>query len=235
MGRGIDNIGSVYNKIPDSIKGFFELGSNAITVMTALGSSAYVGFNFVKGIKTGQPVTDIPWKSLIIVVLIVTCVTMLIRLKNSKANLMKERSVVSEKYYFFMHDYRNTINQLECCYKTSNLNIESLTETVEYFWEKSLEYLSETLTVMTGQIVSSCVKSIVGGGFERIAYKDANVKTFVRSRNMHVRRHIVGGVNGTLFSVLLPPRPRSLVGDRRLSAEQPHTVVALFERQASCF
>ncbi|MBQ9141415.1 MAG: hypothetical protein IJX63_06420, partial [Lachnospiraceae bacterium] len=46
-----------------------------------------------------------------------------------------------------------------------------------------------------------------------------------------VRRHIVGGVNCTLISGLLPPRLHSHVGDRRLWAEQPHIVVALFERQ----
>ena len=50
-----------------------------------------------------------------------------------------------------------------------------------------------------------------------------------------VRRHIVGGANSTLFSVFLPPRLHSSVGNRRLWAEQPHIVVALFERQDSCF
>ena len=50
-----------------------------------------------------------------------------------------------------------------------------------------------------------------------------------------VRRHIVGGANCTLISGLLPPRLHSHVGDRRLWAEQPHIVVALFERQDSCF
>ncbi len=52
---------------------------------------------------------------------------------------------------------------------------------------------------------------------------------------LDVRRHIVGGANSTLFSVFLPPRLHSSVGNRRLWAEQPHIVVALFERQVSCF
>lgn len=50
-----------------------------------------------------------------------------------------------------------------------------------------------------------------------------------------VRRHIVGGTNRTLISVILPPRLHSPVGDRRLLAGQPHAVVALFQRQDSCF
>ena len=55
------------------------------------------------------------------------------------------------------------------------------------------------------------------------------------STGLIVRRHIVGGANCTLISGLLPPRLHSHVGDRRLWAEQPHIVVALFERQDSCF
>ena len=53
--------------------------------------------------------------------------------------------------------------------------------------------------------------------------------------DMSVRRHIVGGTNRTLISVILPPRLYSPVGDRRLLAGQPHAVVALFQRQDSCF
>ena len=52
---------------------------------------------------------------------------------------------------------------------------------------------------------------------------------------MAVRRHIVGGANRTLISALLPSRLCSRVGDRKLSAEQPHAVLALFEKQESCF
>ena len=55
------------------------------------------------------------------------------------------------------------------------------------------------------------------------------------NKELIVRRHIVGGANCTLISGLLPPRLHSHVGDRRLWAEQPHIVVALFERQDSCF
>lgn len=50
-----------------------------------------------------------------------------------------------------------------------------------------------------------------------------------------VRRHIMGGANRTLISALLPLRLRSRVGNRKLSAGQPHAVVALLEKQESCF
>lgn len=54
-------------------------------------------------------------------------------------------------------------------------------------------------------------------------------------KELRVRRHIVGGANRTLISALLPSRLCSRVGDRKLSAEQPHAVLALFEKQESCF
>lgn len=68
----------------------------------------------------------------------------------------------------------------------------------------------------------------------------SEIRGFLRHTTMFlpeqlVRRHIVGGANCTLISGLLPPRLHSHVGDRRLWAEQPHIVVALFERQDSCF
>ena len=50
-----------------------------------------------------------------------------------------------------------------------------------------------------------------------------------------VRRHIMGGANRTLISALLPLRLRSRVGNRKLSAGQPHAVAALLEKQESCF
>ena len=52
---------------------------------------------------------------------------------------------------------------------------------------------------------------------------------------MTVRRHIMGGANRTLISALLPFRLRSRVGNRKLSAGQPHAVAALLEKQESCF
>ena len=55
------------------------------------------------------------------------------------------------------------------------------------------------------------------------------------SLNQSVRRHIMGGANRTLISALLPPRLRSRVGNRKLSAGQPHAVAALLEKQESCF
>ena len=49
--------------------------------------------------------------------------------------------------------------------------------------------------------------------------------------NMNVRRHIVGGENRTLISVKTPLRLCRTGTCRKLSAERPQIVVALFERQ----
>lgn len=46
-----------------------------------------------------------------------------------------------------------------------------------------------------------------------------------------VRRHIVGGENRTLISVKTPLRLCRTGTCRKLSAERPQIVVALFERQ----
>lgn len=46
-----------------------------------------------------------------------------------------------------------------------------------------------------------------------------------------VRRHIVGGANRTLISVKTPLRLCRTGTCRKLSAERPQIVVALFERQ----
>ena len=48
---------------------------------------------------------------------------------------------------------------------------------------------------------------------------------------MSVRRHIVGGENRTLISVETPLRLCRTGTCRKLSAERPQIVVALFERQ----
>ena len=47
----------------------------------------------------------------------------------------------------------------------------------------------------------------------------------------NVRRHIVGGENRTLISVKTPLRLCRTGTCRKLSAERPQIVVALFERQ----
>lgn len=65
--------------------------------------------------------------------------------------------------------------------------------------------------------------------------KNFNVFEKEKSDAISVRRHIMGGANRTLISALLPLRLRSRVGNRKLSAGQPHAVAALLEKQESCF
>lgn len=89
-------------------------------------------------------------------------------------------------------------------------------------------YLSRTVEVQNGQ-------KVIDTGLYAIVRHPMYTATIILFLSMPVRRHIVGGTNRTLISALLPPRLRSRVGDRKLSAGQPHAVVALFEKQESCF
>ena len=82
---------------------------------------------------------------------------------------------------------------------------------------------------MFPKVYSETVSEMKKGTFGEIG------KQFFEEYPHGVRRHIVGGTNRTLISVILPPRLHSPVGDRRLLAGQPHAVVALFQRQDSCF
>ena len=111
-----------------------------------------------------------------------------LEIQNSNKRYQNEISIVSQKYYQLLHDYRNVINDLECSYKKGKLTDEQLTVMVTRFLENSLDYLVDTLSEMSGQVISGCVKAIIGGNCNRISYEEAKVNTFVRSHNTNPSR-----------------------------------------------
>ena len=188
------NVDDLYMKIPESIKGIFEVLANICAVLTVVWEVAYSGIKIIFGIKNDN-VSSIDLTKVILIIMVVILAMLLLRLKSIKANILKKEQYISQRdqcmsqeYYRFLHDYRNVINQMECDYKRQNLNLKLLTDTVEHFLENTLDYLTEILSTITGEKVCACVKVIVGEGFEKISYEEAKVKTFVRSRNTQEER-----------------------------------------------
>lgn len=197
--RKMKILDNAYNKIPDSAIGIVSFAANILAILSIGGGGLFAIVKIILFLISGKPISNIPWHLLLIIALIMILLMFIVYMHGQKVKHMKERKIASQMYYRLLHDYRNTINQLECYYKRNNLTLESLTAITENFLVDALGYLSETLTYMTGYEVSSCVKSIVGGGFARIAYKDARVKTFVRSKNTKNDRksydeHVLDGV-----------------------------------------
>lgn len=177
-----------YNKIPNSVIGLADFIANALSVIT-IASGAVIGIGkLISHVYLRKRLEDFPWHWFFIIALSLVLVMLFIRNRKLITVRMAERKLVSKKYYDLLHDYRNTINEMECFYKRKTLTVESLTLMVDSFLKDGLGCLSDTLTYMTGYEVCSCVKSIIGEGFDNIEYRNARVKTFVRSQNSKPER-----------------------------------------------
>lgn len=202
-----DNIlDKINNRIPNSFKDLLEIGGNLVTIIVPIGGLIGLVISWF----TGNLAIGGAWKNYAIIALALIIIVVfyrLIRLKSEHKlmienmenehqlaieNLTKlyqnKRSIVSQKYYQLIHDYRNIINDLECSYKKGTLTDEQLTIMVTRFLENCLDYLVDTLSEMSGQVISGCVKAIIGGNCNRISYEDAKVNTFVRSHNTNPAR-----------------------------------------------
>lgn len=202
-----DNIlDKINNRIPNSFKDLLEIGGNLVTIIMPVGGVVGLVVSWL----TGNLSTGGTWKNYAIIALAIIIIIVfyrLIRLKSEHKLMVKnmesvhqlaienltklyqnERSIVSQKYYQLIHDYRNIINDLECSYKKGKLTDEQLTVMVTRFLENCLDYLVDTLSEMSGQVISGCVKAIIGGNCNRISYEDAKVNTFVRSHNTNPAR-----------------------------------------------
>lgn len=109
------------------------------------------------------------------------------QMKRKKEHRMHQK-IINENYYKLLHDCRNVINEMEKYYKKEELNLQLLSHLIKDFAENTLNYLTDTLGQMSGKKICGCVKVIVGDGFETISYRDACVKTFVRSSNSETSR-----------------------------------------------
>lgn len=124
----------------------------------------------------------------IVAVVIVSIIVVVINYAKERKKRRTLQDTINLNYYKLLHDYRNEINQIECYYKKGNLNLDLLSRTIESFSIGAVDYLSDTLSALTGKKVCCCIKTIVGEGFESIDYQDACVKTFVRSNNTQTVR-----------------------------------------------
>lgn len=191
----------INDKIPAPLKDLLPLVSNLITILASMFSLIVMISNWIVGDFSASGT----WKNYLITALFVIILTISFRAVKQKAEHNRvlssedekyqmiihdlnekhqlERGIVSQKYYQLLHDYRNVINDLEYNYKKGLLTEEQLTVIVTKFLENALDYLVDTLSQLSGQDVSGCVKAIIGGNCDRISYEDAKVNTFVRSHN----------------------------------------------------
>lgn len=173
--------------IPESLRQISEFLANIVTIAVPIGGAGYTVINLVS--NKDEEASGLNPENIIIIILAVSIVALFIRFRNHKKSFDNERTVTSRNYYSFLHDYRNVINEIEKSYKENKLTESFLHKSVEDFLENALDYLTETLTIMTGQKVCGCVKLIMSGnGLQRISYKDVNVKTFARSKNTNSKR-----------------------------------------------
>lgn len=122
-----------------------EIGGNLVTIIVPIGGLIGLIISWF----TGNLAIGGAWKNYAIIALALIIIVVfyrLIRLKSEHKlmienmenehqlaieNLTKlyqnERSIVSQKYYQLIHDYRNIINDLECSYKKGTLTDEQLT------------------------------------------------------------------------------------------------------------
>lgn len=206
MGKNDNILDKINNRIPNSFKDLLEIGGNLVTIIMPVGGLIGLVVSWI----TGNLATGEAWKNYAIITLALIIIVVfyrLIRLKSEHKLMIEnmenehqlaiekltklyqdERSIVSQKYYQLIHDYRNIINDLECSYKKGKLTDEQLTVMVTRFLENCLDYLVDTLSEMSGQVISGCVKAIIGGNCNRISYEDAKVNTFVRSHNTNPAR-----------------------------------------------
>lgn len=191
----------INDKIPTSFKNLLPLVTNLITILTSMFNLLVIILSWTVGDFSESET----WKNYLILALSIIILTISSRAIKQKAEHNRvlssedekhqmvihdlngkhqlERGIVSQKYYQLLHDYRNVINDLEYHYKKGLLTEEQLTVIVTKFLENALDYLVDTLSQMSGQDVSGCVKAIIGGNCERISYENAKVNTFVRSHN----------------------------------------------------
>lgn len=185
--------------LPESLQEVIGFLANLGTI----GSILYPLICVAYALFQKQSIEEIPWKDILFPVFILLFVFTLFRYGIKASNYRKIQSIVSRNYYWVLHDYRNAINKLESEYKTNALTEELLHGEVKNYLEISLNYLSDTLSALTGKPVCSCVKLIIGGDVAGVEYEKANIRTFARSHNTNRERSandVRSGKNGVLVS-----------------------------------
>lgn len=200
MGDGNSFWDSIVEKwLPGSLQEIVGFLANLGTISGIL----YPVIRIIFAMLRKQRIEEIPWKDILFPVFILLFVSTLLRYGIKASNHRKIQAIVSRNYYWFLHDYRNAINKLENEYKTNALTEELLHGEVKSYLEISLNYLSDTLSALSGKPVCSCVKLIIGGDVAGVKYEKASIRTFARSHNTNRERSandVRSGKNGVLVS-----------------------------------
>lgn len=185
--------------LPESLQEIVAFLANLGTISGIL----YPAIHIIYAMFKKQNITEIPWNDILLPVFILLCVSTLFRYGIKISNYKKVQALISRDYYWFLHDYRNAINKLEKEYKDGILNEAMLHGEVKGYLETALNYLSDTLSTLTGKPVCSCVKLIIGRNVDGVKYEEAYVKTFARSHNTDRERtsnDVRNGGKGVLIS-----------------------------------
>lgn len=196
MSRGSNILEEMTDKfLPESLQEILSFLANLCTIGTIL----YPAIRIVYGIfwiQNAQNLKSIPWNDILIPALVLFFVSLLLRYIIQISRSRNIEANVCKNYYWFLHDYRNATNNLEKEYKKGILSEEMLHGEVKSYLEAALNYLSDTLSSLTGKPVCSCVKLIIGGDVDGVKYEEARVKTFARSHNTDRERTSIDVRNG---------------------------------------
>lgn len=185
--------------LPESLQEIVGFLANLGTISGIL----YPVIHVIYALLQKQSIEKIPWKDILLPVFILLFASTLFRYGIKVSNYRKVQAIISRNYYWFLHDYRNASNKLEKEYKNGILTEAMIHGEVKGYLEIALNYLSDTLSTLTGKPVCSCVKLIIGGDIDGVKYEEACVKTFARSHNTDRERtsnDVRNGGKGVLIS-----------------------------------
>ena len=188
--------------LPESLQELLSFLANVCTIGSVLYPIICVIHEIFQS-GNAQNSRNILWNDILIPVLVLLLVSMLLRYIIQISRSRNIQANVCKNYYWFLHDYRNATNKLEKEYKDGILSEEMLHGEVKSYLETALNYLSDTLSSLTGKPVCSCVKLIIGGDVDGVKYEEARVKTFARSHNTDRERTSIDvrtGGKGVLIS-----------------------------------
>lgn len=194
-------------KIPYWLTDVISLVSGIITIVSAI-----IGFyninDMVRKLPNGKyEIVCNRWLVIMIVTFLFLLIIVSIRMRKYGQLLHNTRKVLTNNYYFFLHDFRNQYFDMVKEHKDNNdtekRKVELLTRMTKEYLTKSLDYLCEIISSSSREEVSSCIKVIdnVGGDGNAININEALIRTFCRSRNTDGERISRDTINGKNKSV----------------------------------
>ncbi len=126
---------------------------------------------------------------IISIIYISIVLVLFIKMKKYRAVMSNVICNTSEEMYSFLRESRNILFDILKYKKRNQLSVHLLNQSIENYFENSLDSLCNIIKSFTGQEVSACIKIIVPeDADEEIKLDNARVKTFVRSKNTDPNR-----------------------------------------------